>query len=499
MTSPARPRIAVCGIHIESSTFTPYTSTFSDFEVRRGAEVIDRYPFLPEGSVLREAADFRGLLHARALPGGVVEADAYATWRAEIVAGLCALVDDGPLAGVFLDVHGAMSVQGMDDAEGDLIAAVRSVIGPDTLVSTAMDLHGNISHDFFDGCDLHTCYRTAPHVDVWETRERAVRNLLDALHADRAPHKALVHVPILLPGEMTSTRVEPAASLYARIPELEARDGVTDISLWIGFAWADQPRCQAAVVAFGADAAAVDAAALELADAVWQARHDFVFVAPTGSFDACLDTAIASDLRPYWISDSGDNPGAGGADDTTACLAALAERPEIREDRVSALMVSLVDPETADRAAALGIGGRDRFEVGGKIDSREPGTIELDAEVVAIDEAPDTGRAVLLRVVDAGRPTGLRVVVTERRAQYAAEEMFARLGITMRSFDVVTVKMGYLEPDQYAAAAGWMMALTPGGVDQDLLRLGHHRIRRPLIPFDAEIPRPTEADVVRGQ
>src|SRR5699024_6917234 len=134
---------------------------------------------------------------------------------------------------------------------------------------------------------------------------------------------------ILLPGEKTSTRIEPARSLYARIPELTARDGVIDVSYWVGFAWADQPRCQAAIVAVGQDAAAVDAAALELATAVCRARHDFAFVAPTGSVDECLDRASASHARPFWISASGDNPGAGGADDTTHCLARLAGREEV--------------------------------------------------------------------------------------------------------------------------------------------------------------------------
>src|SRR5690606_39529636 len=94
--------------------------------------------------------------------------------------------------------------------------------------------------------------------------------------------------------------------------------------------------------------------------------------------------------------------------------------------------------------------------------------------------------------------TGLTVVVTGRRSQWATHGMFARLGLSMTGFDVVTVKMGYLEPDQYASAADWLLALTPGGVDQDLQRLGHSRIDRPMIPFDAEIPEPTAADVHRA-
>lgn len=491
------PRIGIAGIAIESSTFTPYRSGQDDFEVRRGtAEILDRYPFEPP------AAEYVGVLHARALPGGPLDRDTYEGWKAEIVAGLSAATETAPLDGFFFDIHGAMSVVGLDDAEGDLITAIRSVISPDTVVGTAMDLHGNVSETLFEACDLLTCYRHAPHIDAWETRERGLRDLVDTAATVAAggprPHKALVHLPILLPGEKTSTRIEPAKSLYARIPDLTARPGVTDVSYWVGFAWADQPRCKAAIVAFGDEAEAVESAALELAAAVWEQRHDFEFVAPTGTFDECLEQAITSELRPFWISDSGDNPGAGGADDTTHALARLLARPEIEDNSVSALMVSLVDPDSADAATALGVGGRGDFLVGGRLDARAPGPVALHAEVVALDEAANTGRSAALRVLDGDRPTGLTVVVTGRRSQWASRSMFERLGLSMTGFDVVTVKMGYLEPEQYEAAAGWLLALTPGGVDQDLLRLGHSRIDRPMMPFDAEIPAPSAADVITG-
>lgn len=527
-----RPRIGIAGIAIESSTFTPYRSSTEDFEVRRGtAQILDRYPFFTDGSAsghaLREAADYVGVLHARALPGGQLVREVYEGWKQEICEALAAAHAEAPLDGFYFDIHGAMSVEGLEDAEGDLISAIRELIGPDVVVGTAMDLHGNVSETLFDACDLLTCYRHAPHIDAWETRERVLRDLVDATAAVMAggalPHKALVHVPVLLPGEKTSTRIEPARSIYGRIPELTAREGVTDVSYWVGFAWADQPRCKAAIVAFGADAAAVDAAALELATAVWEARHDFEFVAPTGSFADCLDRAITSEKRPFWISDSGDNPGAGGADDTTYCLARLLEREEIRTGQVSALMVSLVDEVSAEAAWELGVGGCGDFRVGGRIDARDPGPVPLRAEVVALDDSPATGRAAALRVLvpaaadgdaapsgatgpgsgsgaktEAEQLSGLTVVVTARRSQFATADMFARLGLSMTGFDVVTVKMGYLEPDQYEAAADWLLALTPGGVDQDLVRLGHHRIDRPMIPFDAEIPAPSAGAILRG-
>ncbi|MEV0588037.1 M81 family metallopeptidase [Nonomuraea sp. NPDC050310] len=468
-------RIAICGIHIESSTFSPHLSGAADFDVTRGQALLDRYGW--RGDAWAADVEWVPLVHARALPGGAVEPAAYDAWRAEIVEGLA----DGRFDGVLLDIHGAMSVVGRQDAEGDLITAIREVIGAEPLVSAAMDLHGNVSPTLFAGCDLLTCYRTAPHVDVWETRERAARNLVDALRLGRRPHKSLVHVPILLPGEMTSTRVEPARGLYARIPEIEARPGVIDAAIWIGFAWADEPRCTGAVVATGTDAAATEQAARELGQAFWDARDDFAFVAPAATMDECLDAALKDGAaRPYFISDSGDNPGAGGADDVTYALERMLARPEIAGGSVRAVFASLFDPEAVARIGHLPIGSPVAVRAGGRIDSRPPGPLLLEGVLEAVADDPDGGRVVSVRI------GGLSVFLTSRRMQYRLLESYRLLGVDVAEVDLVTVKIGYLEPELFEAAADWMLALTPGGVDQDLQRLPYRNLQRPIFPLDAD-------------
>nr|WP_311132622.1 M81 family metallopeptidase [Nonomuraea gerenzanensis] len=468
-------RIAICGIHIESSTFSPHLSGTADFEVTRGQALLGRYGWL--GDPWAAEVEWVPIVHARALPGGAVEPAAYDAWRAEIVQGL----SDGAFDGVLLDIHGAMSVVDRQDAEGDLITAIRSVIGPEPLVSAAMDLHGNVSPTLFAGCDLLTCYRTAPHVDVWETRERAARNLVDALRRGERPHKSLVHVPILLPGEMTSTRVEPARGLYARIPGIEARPGVIDAAIWIGFAWADEPRCTGAVVATGTDAAATEQAARELGQAFWDARDEFAFVAPTGSMDECLDAALKEgSARPYFISDSGDNPGAGGADDVTYALERMLARPEIRDGSARAVFASLFDPEAVALIGDLPVGSAVSVRAGGRVDTRPPGPLPLEGTLEAVADDPDGGRVVSVRI------GGLSVFLTSRRMQYRLLESYGRLGVDVSGVDVVAVKIGYLEPELFEAAADWMLALTPGGVDQDLQRLPYRNLNRPIFPLDRD-------------
>ncbi|WP_240759882.1 M81 family metallopeptidase, partial [Phytoactinopolyspora endophytica] len=177
-TGIARPRIAIAGIAIESSTFSPHISAAEAFAVRRGTDLRRRYSFLAEGAERGDATEWVPIMQATALPGGAVDQTTYRAMRDEIVDRLAA---DGPFDGLFLDIHGAMSVVGMADAEADLARAVRAAVGEDTLVSAAMDLHGNVSAELSRNVDLITCYRMAPHEDAWNTRERAVHNLLERL------------------------------------------------------------------------------------------------------------------------------------------------------------------------------------------------------------------------------------------------------------------------------------------------------------------------------
>lgn len=479
------PKIAIAGLAIESSTFSPARSHEAAFRPRRGAEVFTRYPFYAEDSPVMARAEFIPTLTGKAIPGGMVTREAYEELLNET---LDRLKQNLPYDGLFLDMHGAMSVEGLDDPEGDYITRVREVVGDDTLISTSMDLHGNVSWRLAQESDLITCYRMAPHEDELESKLRALENLIDRLESGkgRPLYKAWVPVPILLPGEQTSTRVEPAKSLYGQIPEVANRDGVIDAAIWVGYPWADEPRNHAVVMVTGDDQSSVVAGAEELARHFWDVRHDFDFVAPVAYLDEAVDKAIASDRKPFMISDSGDNPTAGGAGDVTWTLTELLKRPEFQSaDGPSVIYASIPGPEFVDKALEIGVGGRIDAEAGARVDDRYAPPVRLNGTVQSISrEDPDAEVEVVVKV------GSINVIVTRKRKPYHYEADFERVGLDPRATDIVVVKIGYLVPELFSMRGDWLMALTPGGVDQHLERLDYKRIQRPMFPFDRDMSDP---------
>ncbi|WP_369243906.1 M81 family metallopeptidase [Streptomyces sp. R41] len=485
-TPVARPVIAIAGLGIESSTFSPARTDAPAFHPLCGADVLTRYPFLATGTPLLDAAEWRGALVGKALPGGTMTAAAFSELSGELVERLAAMPR---LDGLWYDIHGAMTVEGIDDAEAVLLARIRETVGPQVIVSTSMDLHGNVSRELAHMSDLITCYRMAPHEDHLETKERAARHLVDLLTTGAPrPVKAWIPVPVLLAGEQTSTRIEPAKSVYAAVDDVEAMDGVTDAAIWVGYAWADEPRNRAAVVVTGPSEVAVTAGAERLARGFWEARHAFAFVAPTGSLDECLDEALASspEARPFFISDTGDNPTAGGAGDVTWGLERVLARPEFKDaSGPTVIYASVPGPAAVEAAEKAGIGATVTVTAGAEVDDRHAGPLTMTGVVHAVRHGDrDAGTEVVLRV------GSVYVIITRLRKPYHHEHDFTDLALAPRGADIVIVKIGYLEPELFDMSVGWKMALTPGGVDQDLARLGHRRIRRPMFPFDPEMAEP---------
>ena len=470
------PRIAIAGIAIESSTFSPAVTNEDAFRAKVGEEVFSYYPFMQPDSGIIDRAVWLPTLRGHAMPGGIVT---FAAYESLVTKTLEMLKESMPLDGIFFDIHGAMSVQGQDDPEGELLVRIRELVGTDVLISTSMDLHGSVSPRLAQNTDLITCYRLAPHEDAIESKKRAVTNLLERLESGKGKpaYKAWIPVPILLPGEKTSTRIEPGKSLYAQIPGLLDGENVIDAAIWMSYPWADEPRNHGVVMAYGDDKEAVRKAAEQLARRFWEVRNEFAFVAPTTYLEEALTKALASDKHPFIISDMGDNPTAGGAGDVTWTLHQLFKDAELQQSGKTLIYASIPGAEFVKKAIEAGVGGIVDAFAGAEVDDRFAPPIRLKGVITAIKEDSTNSEVVV-------KSGNLYTIVTEKRNAYHYEKQFTDLGLNPREADILVVKIGYLVPELYEMRGDWIMALTPGGVDQDLLRLPYKRVPRPIFPLD---------------
>jgi microcystin degradation protein MlrC len=239
-------------------------------------------------------------------------------------------------------------------------------------------------------------------------------------------------------------------------------------------------------MAYGDDKKAVEEAAEELAKTFWDVRDEFDFVAPVATLEESLEMAIKSTKKPYVISDTGDNPTAGGAGDVTWTLTEVLKRKEFQtENGPSVIYASLPGPKFVEKAIEIGVGGKIDAFAGANVDNRYAPPVKISGTIKAIKHGDRNAETEV--VVQTG---SVSVIVTKVRKPYHYEADFTRLGLEPRKADIVMVKIGYLVPELYSMRGDWVMALTPGGVDQDLERLGHKRIERPMFPLDKNMKTP---------
>lgn len=461
-------RIAVGGVHIECATFNPTLTEEDAFEVLTGQDLLRSAHFTALGEY---TAEFVPTLYAHALPGGPVARGAYAKIKAGL---LERLRSGGPLDGVYLMMHGAAYVEGMEDAEGDLLSAVRETIGDAVPLSVSYDLHGNLSAPVMRAIDMFAAYRTAPHIDVLQTHRRALNQLFRCLRTSERPSLCWCPIPVVLPGERTSTEDHPARRLYASLPKIDAHEGIWDASLMVGYVWADEPRITAASVMTGTNTAAMQAATERLARDYWTARAAFDFGSAVGTIEDCLQAATRPGPRPFVLADSGDNPTGGGVGDRVDVLHALLGRGV--ED---AVVAGVADAPATALAFETGAGGTARFSIGGTLDPATTEPVLVDAQVLKLVEGrSEADRQAVLGV---GR---VKIVVTAARRPFHRLADFHALGLRPDQSELVVVKSGYLVPEIKALAARSMMALSPGVVDQALERPSRTRSGPGTFPFE---------------
>jgi microcystin degradation protein MlrC len=480
-------KILIAGFQHETNTFAPTKASYQSFiqgegfpPLTRGADVLTlREVNVPIGGFIKatQAAghELIPVIWAGASASAHVTRDAYERIAGEIVDAVRA----GGFDAIYLDLHGAMVAEHIDDGEGELLARVRNIVDGAVPLVVSLDLHANVTQKMLTLADAIVAYRTYPHVDMAETGERAAA-LLDRLGYDARPLKSVSRrVPFLIPVNGMCTLTQPAQGMYDMLASLE-QGAVVSLSFAPGFPAADFAECGPVIWGYGDD----EDALTEAIDALYsrmlaeEPQWEVRFLSP--------DEAVAEAARlarhagqPVIIADTQDNPGVGGDSNTMGMVRAL-----LRHDAQDAAVGVIWDAGAAASAHRAGVGARIELALAGRsgVPGDEPLTCVFEVEHLSdgrfrFDGPMMNGMQGDLGPVACLRIGGVRIVVSTIKMQIFERNFFRVAGIEPERMKILVVKSSvHFRADFQQAAHAILVAKAPGPMAADPADLPWQRL-----------------------
>jgi microcystin degradation protein MlrC len=495
LTGRRSMRIAMGGVLHETSTFLPQRTSVRDFEqgfgLFRGEQVRERFAGANMciggffDAATSEGFEAVPLLWGFAYPSGIVAREAYGELKGEFLERLRAADQQQRLDGVLLDLHGAMVVEGIEDGDGDFVAAVRTAIDPDRPIVVTYDLHGNHTLLRMTAANASVGYDTYPHVDMAERGREAGKIIARTIRGEIKPVTALYSLPMFWSSQRQVTAHPPMDEVLARVHELEQRPGILAASIATGFPWADVSQLGASVfVVADGDAALAQAAADELGAWIWEHRERWY--QPTTSIREGIAAGEAIGKFPILLGDYNDNTGGGAPGDSTAVLRALVEMK-----LPDALLLYLVDLAAVEQAHRAGVGARLTLQLGGTSHPAQGPPLELPVEVVAISDGSFRYDGPMYAGLTGNlgpsawlRSGGVSIVVVSKREQ-PLDAAFARsLGIDCANMKYIAVKSAAHFRSGFEKIAGSIHLIDAPALHSHQFGTLKYQHRRPMFPIE---------------
>jgi microcystin degradation protein MlrC len=398
---------------------------------------------------------------------------------------------------VVLDLHGAMVVEGADDAEGEILERVRR-IAPHVPIAVTFDYHTNLSPQTMANVTIVTGYKTYPHVDMYESGQLAADVLARQLRGEIEPVAAWGWLP-LVPSIMRHAPEDgPSGEIIGLARDAERRGEVLAATLLPAFAHADTAHTglSAVVVADakrGGGKAAAQALCDRMLDVAWQRRSEYVYRSRplAESVAEAKRIAAAGALGPVLLIDHCDNCGSGGAQDVMTVVAEI-----LRQQLDDVAIAPIRDPEAVAKMCEAGVGANVTITLGGRTDMPAIGlqgrSITVTGRVRTITDGEIVFRGPMYTgvkshlgrtaVLDTGRA---EIVVTERHHEPFDLVIFRHCGIepTAKRFLMLKSRIHYRAGFKPIAAA--IVECEGHGVTHaDLSLYPYRKLRRPIYPLD---------------
>ncbi|MBV9522270.1 MAG: M81 family metallopeptidase [Alphaproteobacteria bacterium] len=418
-------------------------------------------------------------LCAFAMPAGKTVKRVYEGFRDEILADLKAAL---PVDAVLLSLHGAMVAEGYDDAEGDLLAHVRRLVGPGVPVGAELDLHGNVGRQKLENATAIVLFKEYPHIDVPERAEDLFHLIADVMAGRTKPVMGWFDCRTV--GIFHTTR-QPMRGFVDKCAALEGKDGVLSVSVVHGFPWADvEDMGSKIVVVTDGNKEKAERLAEELGMEFFRLRKE------TQPSYTSLDQAMARALRhnqakPLILADVSDNAGGGAASDSTFILKAMLEKG-VRQAAIGMFW----DPMAVRIAFEAGEGASLDLRLGGKLGPSSGPPLDLRATVTGLkrDAYVSFGgrEKSFIPVGDmaAFEVEGISVVCNTLRSQCKSVDCFTHVGVDPAAKRVVVVKsMQHFHAAYAPVASEILYVAVPGAVAPDFLTMPYHKAPKRQWPF----------------
>ena len=482
--------IFVAGFHHETNTFAPSPADWAAFNAgagyppyARGQAMLAQMTPTSQaiGGFLHLASEFgwrfKPSVWAGAMPSNRVTAEAFERICAEITEDLA----EGGFDAIYLDLHGAAVAEGADDAEGELLARMRAIVGPSMPIVASLDLHANVTQRMLERSSAMTAFRTYPHVDMRETGARAARMLARRLlpaAAERATHAQ--RVPFLLPLNAQCTLMQPAKSAIALIEQLESQHDL-ELSFAMGFSAADFAECGPVVFGYGIDPNLVrDKVHQVFEEVAVNRRGDWTLdvLLPLDAVEKGIALAQDADA-PVVIADTQDNPGAGGDSNTTGMLHALLDAGAGARLQGRVAIGLLYDPESASAACAAGVGATVSLRIGRAVPTwsgalteapvlAEARVLAVSDGVVAMHGPMTAGATMTLGPSACVEVQGVRVLLASAKAQMLDLDLYRFLGVEPTQMKLLVNKSSvHFRAAFGPIASNILVAKSPGPMAAD--------------------------------
>ncbi len=452
-------RILIAGYQHETNTFAPSLADWAAFQTgesfpayMRGQTVIDRLTGvnIPVGGFIdaarREGWQLVPSAWAGATPSSYVTRDAFERISAAILEDVRAAMVQG-LEGVYLDLHGAAVAEHADDSEGELIARIRAVVGPQVPIVASLDLHANVTQRMLALSDGLVSYRTYPHIDMADTGARAAQLLREHLRSGRKAPMQARRLPFLIALNAQSTWMAPAKDIYDELAAIEAQTGCM-LSFCMGFPASDFAECGPVVWGHGGAAEQAVQRLYKRAGEPQQWRPEFL---PAHEAVQQALAVAAQHSAPVVIADTQDNPGAGGDSNTTGMLHALLAQGAGKHWPGQVALGLLYDPEAARKAHEAGVGAVLELALGKAVptftgqssDAPLSGRFVVRAlgdELCEIKGPMMTGMKVHIGPCACLEIDGVLVAVASGKMQMLDRELFRAVGIQPEQMKLLVVK-----------------------------------------------------------